>query len=150
MVRTQIDERGAIIAANDTDILQYNRDHYSYMWPRDGALIADAMSLAGYQSVIAPFFHFCGGTRRRKVICTISTIRTARSAPAGIPTSCKAYRGLPIQEDETALVLYALWKDYTRHQDIELPQALYSTLIRKASAFLCEYMELAFAAEAEL
>ena len=29
------------------------------MWPRDGALVADAMSLAGYQSVIAPFFHFC-------------------------------------------------------------------------------------------
>src|SRR5690606_27248399 len=59
LVRTQIDEKGAIQAANDTDILQYNRDHYSYMWPRDGALIADAMSMAGYQSVIAPFFHFC-------------------------------------------------------------------------------------------
>ncbi len=33
-VKTQMDRRGAIIAANDTDILQFNRDHYSYMWPR--------------------------------------------------------------------------------------------------------------------
>jgi GH15 family glucan-1,4-alpha-glucosidase len=48
---------------------------------------------------------------------------------------------LPIQEDETALVLFALWKDYERHGEIELPQALYPTLVRKAASFLCDYVE---------
>src|SRR5690606_19083953 len=38
ILRTQIDNRGAIIAANDTDITHFSGDHYSYCWPRDGAL----------------------------------------------------------------------------------------------------------------
>ena len=37
IVKSQMDRGGAIIAANDSDILQFNRDHYSYLWPRDGA-----------------------------------------------------------------------------------------------------------------
>ncbi len=39
ILRTQIDNQGAVIAANDHDIAQFNRDTYSYMWPRDGALV---------------------------------------------------------------------------------------------------------------
>ncbi len=36
VLRTQIDNGGAILAANDSDIMQFSRDTYSYMWPRDG------------------------------------------------------------------------------------------------------------------
>ena len=43
VLRTQIDNGGAIIAANDSDIMQFARDTYSYMWPRDGALVANAL-----------------------------------------------------------------------------------------------------------
>ncbi|MFW6032905.1 MAG: glycoside hydrolase family 15 protein, partial [Phycisphaeraceae bacterium] len=50
-VRTQIDDGGAILAANDSDIMQFARDTYSYMWPRDGALVADALDLCGYQDL---------------------------------------------------------------------------------------------------
>ena len=46
VIRTQVDNRGAIIAANDSDVLRFNRDTYSYLWPRDGALVADALDLA--------------------------------------------------------------------------------------------------------
>lgn len=48
---------------------------------------------------------------------------------------------LPIQEDETALVLHALWQDYELHADIELPQSLYRAFIRKAARFLLEYCD---------
>jgi GH15 family glucan-1,4-alpha-glucosidase len=44
MVRAHSDANGAIVAALDSDILQYNRDHYNYVWPRDGALAAMTMS----------------------------------------------------------------------------------------------------------
>ena len=37
VIRTQIDHDGAVIAANDADVLQFGRDTSSYMWPRDGA-----------------------------------------------------------------------------------------------------------------
>ncbi|RXZ78794.1 glycoside hydrolase family 15 protein [Paenibacillaceae bacterium] len=141
IVRTQIDEHGAILAANDTDILQYNRDHYSYMWPRDGALIADSMSLAGYQSVISPFFQFCADTLSPEGYLYHKYNPDGTVGSSWHPYIVQGNERIPLQEDETALVLYALWKDYTRHQVIELPQSLYSNLIRKAARFLSEYVD---------
>ncbi|GBF72616.1 hypothetical protein PA598K_00878 [Paenibacillus sp. 598K] len=141
MVRTQIDERGAILAANDTDILQYNRDHYSYMWPRDGALIADAMSLAGYQSVVGPFFQFCADGLSPEGYLYHKYNPDGTVGSSWHPYIVQGSERIPLQEDETALVLYALWKDYTRHRVIELPQSLYSNLIRKAAQFLGSYIE---------
>ncbi|MFB9277855.1 glycoside hydrolase family 15 protein [Cohnella cellulosilytica] len=141
LVKTQTDERGAIIAANDTDILQYNRDHYSYMWPRDGALIADAMSLAGYHRTIASFFRFCDRHLSPEGYLHHKYNPDGTVGSSWHPYVVEGVPRLPIQEDETALVLYALWKDYARHGEIELAQSLYGTLIRKSSAFLCDYME---------
>ena len=141
IVRTQTDEHGAITAANDTDILQYNRDHYSYMWPRDGALVADAMSLAGYQSMIAPFFTFCANAITSEGYLNHKYNPDGTVGSSWHPFIVQGSERLPIQEDETALVLFALWQDYTRHQIIELPQGLYSKLIRHAANFLSSFIE---------
>lgn len=59
IIRTQIDNRGAIIAGNDTDIMKFNRDTYSYMWPRDGAFVSMALTEAGYEMLSRNFFDFC-------------------------------------------------------------------------------------------
>jgi GH15 family glucan-1,4-alpha-glucosidase len=48
IIKTQTDADGAIIAANDSENIQFNRDTYSYMWPRDGALVSIAMTKAGF------------------------------------------------------------------------------------------------------
>ncbi|WP_168119276.1 glycoside hydrolase family 15 protein [Paenibacillus sp. HB172176] len=141
LVRTQVDERGAILAANDTDILQYNRDHYSYMWPRDGALIAEAMSMAGYQSVIVPFFHFCAAALAPEGYLYHKYNPDGTVGSSWHPYIVQGSKRLPIQEDETALVLFALWRDYDRNGVIELPQAVYSNLIRKGASFLSQYVE---------
>ena len=47
ILRTNIDQNGAILAGNDSDILHFARDTYSYMWPRDGALTAYALDHGG-------------------------------------------------------------------------------------------------------
>lgn len=141
IIRTQVDVNGAILAANDSDILQFNRDHYSYMWPRDGALVAYSMSMAGYQSVIVPFFHFC-----MKALTPEGYLLHKYNPDGTVGSSWHPYykdgkQQLPIQEDETALVLYALWQDYLVNKDVELPQSLYSNLIRSAARFLCTYID---------
>jgi len=59
ILRTQIDSHGAIIAANDADIVHFASDTYSYMWPRDGALASYALSLAGYDNSALDFLNFC-------------------------------------------------------------------------------------------
>lgn len=141
IVRTQVDENGAIIAANDTDIMQYNRDHYSYMWPRDGALVAYAMTTAGYQGMVVPFFQFCA-----RAITEEGYLHHKYNPDGTVGSSWHPYvhqgrEQLPIQEDETALVLFALWQDYVRHNQIELPQSLYPDLIRRANRFMYNYMD---------
>ncbi|HLY64857.1 MAG TPA: glycoside hydrolase family 15 protein, partial [Chloroflexota bacterium] len=59
ILRTQIDSHGGIVAANDSDISQFARDTYSYVWPRDGALVAYALVLAGHVDTTRRFFLFC-------------------------------------------------------------------------------------------
>src|SRR5437667_117148 len=56
VIRTQVDESGAIIAANDSDIATEARDTYAYLWPRDGALVAHALDVAGYPQLTRRFF----------------------------------------------------------------------------------------------
>src|SRR5207249_4042873 len=59
IIRSQIDHDGAITAANDTDIIGFARDTYSYMWPRDGALVAAALMRAGHVGAPEKFLQFC-------------------------------------------------------------------------------------------
>ena len=55
-IKTQADIHGAIIAANDSDNIQFNHDTYSYMWPRDGALVSIAMINAGFPEFTQTLF----------------------------------------------------------------------------------------------
>lgn len=140
IVRTQIDQHGAIIAANDSDILQFNRDHYSYMWPRDGALVAYAMSKAGYEDVVSRFYQFC-----RDALTKDGYLLHKYNPDGSVGSSWHPYifNGdvqLPIQEDETALVLFGLWEYYTQSRQIESCQELYATLIRPTAKFLMSYI----------
>src|SRR3989339_1732100 len=48
---------------------------------------------------------------------------------------------MPIQEDETALVIYALWKHFERVQDFEFLQEMYEKFVKKAGQFLTEFRE---------
>src|SRR3954466_6614470 len=141
LVRTQIDNGGAIIAANDSDIMQFSRDTYSYMWPRDGALVANSLDLAGFPDLARWFYTFC------KDVITADGYFHHKYNPEGSPASSwhpwvlKGAQVLPIQEDETALVIWALWRHYYRHRDIEYGRPLWVALIQKASDFMVSYRD---------
>ncbi|MVO98753.1 glycoside hydrolase family 15 protein [Paenibacillus lutrae] len=141
IVRTQTDVNGAIVAANDSDIMHSNRDHYSYMWPRDGALVAYSMSKAGHQGMMEPFYRFCA-----RVMSPEGYLHHKYNPDGTVGSSWHPYvhnggEQLPIQEDETALVLFALWEDYKQHGNLELVQSLYRDLIRRAARFMATYID---------
>jgi GH15 family glucan-1,4-alpha-glucosidase len=48
---------------------------------------------------------------------------------------------LPIQEDETALVLWALWRHYLQYRDIEFVRPLWVNLITRAADFLVRFRD---------
>src|SRR2546430_4659264 len=51
IMRTQIDNGGGIIAPNDSAIMQFSRDTYSYVWPRGGGLVTHSLDFAGFPAV---------------------------------------------------------------------------------------------------
>ena len=48
---------------------------------------------------------------------------------------------LPIQEDETALVLLALWKHFQKYRDVEFIGKVYDKLVVNASEFLLDHRD---------
>jgi len=141
VARTQIDNRGGILAANDSDILRHNRDHYSYVWPRDGAMVAYALDLAGYHALTARFFRFCERAVSREGFLWHKYHPNGSVGSTWHPWPPKSDYVLPLQEDETASVLWALGNHYRRSRDIEFIDSLYPTLIEPAAEFLASYRD---------
>jgi GH15 family glucan-1,4-alpha-glucosidase len=142
IVATQMDHDGAIIAATDGDVWTFSRDSYAYMWPRDGALVANALSHSGYGEPTRAFFDFC-----RDVI-TDDGYLLHKYTPAGALGSswqpwvnAEGQPQLPIQEDETALVVYSLWQHYSIFRDVEFIKPLYAPLVKAAANFMVNFRE---------
>jgi glucoamylase len=142
VMRTHVDEGGAIIAATDSDITSMARDTYGYMWPRDGALIADALSRAGYPSLAQHFFNFAGGLLKQEGYFLHKYNPDRSLASSWHPwVDAKGEKVLPIQEDETALILWALWRHFERYRGVEEMQPLYRRVIIRAGEFMADYRD---------
>jgi len=145
VLRTNIDSDGAIIAANDSDIQHFARDTYSYMWPRDGALTAYALDMAGYLDITRRFFDFCleiisrGKESSGYFLHKYNTEGFLGSS--WHPWVSDHERHLPIQEDETGLVLWALWHHFDKFRDIEFCVRQYDHLVTRCADFLVSYRD---------
>ncbi len=141
ILRTQIDNHGAIIAANDSDIVRFGRDTYSYMWGRDGAFVAAALAKAGYSHVCMKYFDYCA-----RVLSEEGYLFQHYNPDGSLASNWHSWlvagqEVLPIQEDSTALTLWALWIHYQSLKDVEFIRPLYSSLIKKAADFLVKYRD---------
>jgi oligosaccharide amylase len=141
VIRTQVDNGGAILAANDSDIASSVRDTYSYMWPRDGALVAVALDRAGYLDITRMFFRFCSEVLSKEGYLLHKYNPDGTLASSWHPWIRDGHKDLPIQEDETALVLWALWQHFAKWKDVEFIKPLYRSLIIRAADFLVDYRD---------
>jgi len=143
ILRTQVDNGGAIIAASDFDVARYYSDTYSYMWPRDGALVAAALIDAGYSELTRRFFEFC-----HRVITDEGYLLHKYNADGSLASSWLGWyregrKVLPIQEDETALVIWALWRHFQRFRDVEAVKTLFRGLVVRAANWMASYRDAA-------
>ena len=141
ILRTQIDNRGAIIAANDSDIVRFGRDTYSYMWGRDGAFVAAALAKAGYTHVCMKFFDFCERVLSEEGYLYQHYNPDGSLASNWHPWVVDGKTVLPIQEDSTALIPWALWIHYACSKDIEFIRPLYNKLVKKSADFLVAHRD---------
>ena len=140
-IRLHCDNHGGIIAAADADIMAFNKDTYTYVWPRDGAFVSLALDRAGYGEVTRRFFEFCIDLQMPDGYMLHKYNPDGSLGSSWHPWYRDGAAQLPIQEDETALVLYALWQHFERNQDFEFIQHLYEDLLKKAAQFLVDFTE---------
>ncbi len=141
VIRTQTDNDGAILAANDSDVTERATDHYSYLWTRDGAFVANALDLAGYPFLTRKFFYLCAQIIHEDgyFLQKYNSDGTVASGWHAAWDVWEQKKLVPIQEDETALVIWALWEHYDKFREIEFARKFYRSLIVKAADFMMNF-----------
>jgi GH15 family glucan-1,4-alpha-glucosidase len=147
ILRCHTDNRGSIIASADSEMIEFGKDDYSYMWPRDAAFIVGTICKAGYPEITKPFFEFCRSVlhadgylhhRFRPDQALGSTWHSTTSQKEWLKDRILQ---LPIQEDESASVLVALLRYYEASEDLEFIETLYKPLIEKIANFLVSFRD---------
>lgn len=145
ILRAHTDNDGGIIASADSAMIEYGKDDYAYVWPRDAAYIATVLDKAGYSEVTQPFFTFCmnilhaDGYLHHRFNTDGSLGSTWHSNLAQAEWLKDKVLQLPIQEDETAAVLHALWVHYGSSRNLEMIEKMYKPFIEKTANFLCDF-----------
>ncbi|MBX3293765.1 MAG: glycoside hydrolase family 15 protein [Acidobacteria bacterium] len=144
IVRSQIDNGGAIIAANDHDVTDRATDHYSYLWPRDGAFVANAGDVAGFADIGRRFFELCS-----RIVHPSGYFLQKYNPDGSVGSGWHAYWDphrkrelLPIQEDETALVIWALGEHLRLYPDRSFAEEMYSKHVLRCARFMTEYRDV--------
>lgn len=136
VVKSQIDRRGAVIASTDSTMLNYWRDAYAYCWPRDAAYALWPLLRLGYKTELKNFFAFC-----RDALQPGGYLMHKYRPDGAVGTSWHPYlidgRVIPpIQEDETAIVIFLLGEYVKSTKDKKTLQAFYKDLVVPAATFM--------------
>lgn len=141
VIRVHADNRGGIIASSDSDMLNQGRDTYSYVWPRDAAIIASALDRAGHIDVTQRFYTFMSQCMEPDGYLMHKYRVDGVLGSSWHPWVQNEIFKLPIQEDETATVLRMLADHYAYAKDLEFIEALYNPLIERCADFMNDYIE---------
>lgn len=142
IVRGQINDNGAITAANDSTNLEFNQDKYGYVWPRDAALVSVAMAEAGYSDLVKPFFDFAEDEIEGR-----GYLMHKYNPDKSLGSSWHSWvdeegeKRLPIQEDETALTIWALNRFSEETGDEEILEEKWESLVKPAADFMEDYFD---------
>jgi GH15 family glucan-1,4-alpha-glucosidase len=141
VIKSHIDRHGGVIASCDSSIYNYGRDYYSYVWPRDGALSMLPLIALGYTNEPKHFFEFCADTIHPNGYMVHKYQPDRAPGSTWHPLLHKHHPELAIQEDETAIVLYALGFYLKNSGDKEFITGIYPALIKPAADFVAGYVD---------
>lgn len=142
IIKSHLDKRGASIASTDSTMLNYSRDAYGYSWPRDGAYTIWPLIRLGYTDEPYRFFEF-----NKRVMHPSGYLMHKYRADGAPGSSWHSYvhdGGVvapPIQEDETAIVVFMFAQFYHANQDSKLIKEFYPSLIQPMANFLSDSIE---------
>ncbi len=142
IIKSQIDRRGAVIASTDSSMLNYDRDAYAYCWPRDGAFVLWPLIRMGYTEEPYRFFDFC-----KRGMHPSGYMMHKYRADGGLGASWHPYMhegygtAAPIQEDETALVVFVFAEFYHMTGDSKILRDFYDSMIKPMANWMSEHID---------
>lgn len=141
IIKSQMDKRGAIMASTDSSMLNYSRDAYAYSWPRDGAHVLWPLIRLGYQDEAYRFFEFS-----KQGLHPAGYLVHKYRADGAWGSSWHPYvhgkiTAPPIQEDETALVIFMLVEFYKANPDLPIVKDFYKSFVVPAADFMSEFID---------
>ncbi len=140
IIKIHMNNKGAIMASSDSDILKKSKDGYYYVWPRDASIAAYALTKTFHFSAARRFFEFALSTIAEGGYFHHKYLPDGNIASSWIPRIIGGRPILPIQEDETALVIWSLWQYYLKSFDVEYFFPLYERLIKRAADFMSSFV----------
>lgn len=132
----------------------HGQESYSYVWPRDGAYIANALDKAGYAYLAARFYDFSNdviyqyparqnnGPRldQANMLHKYTPDKLIASNWMSRIDGEGSFRP-PIQEDETAIIPHVLWQHYLKFRDIEAMAHWFRPLVINTGNFMVEFRD---------
>jgi GH15 family glucan-1,4-alpha-glucosidase len=140
-IRAHCDRDGGIVAACDSDIEWGHSDHYSYVWPRDAAFVSDAADRAGFPQIARQFLTYANDTISNSGYFLHKYTPDGSLAPSWNPWFRGGHKQLPIQEDETALIVWLLARHYDRNRDLDFVRAVYKRLVLQTTDFMIAFRD---------
>lgn len=133
-------DNGAVVASLDTDILKFNLDTYAYVWPRDAAYVAMALDEYGYASFTKKFYEFALSLLDEGCCFFQKYHPDGTLGSTWHPWTARSRKSLNIQEDETALFVYALWRHVELAKDYDLLKKAYPA-VRRMANFMANFRD---------
>ncbi|MCA1634076.1 MAG: glycoside hydrolase family 15 protein [Acidobacteria bacterium] len=129
------DENGAIVAAADS------AEQYGYVWPRDAAFVANALDRAGLPEIPRRFFRFIARAARERPWLWQKYNADGTLGASWHPWVVGGAPALPVQEDETGLVLWALAEHCRLYDEADLLGEVYESLVARGADWMVEYRD---------
>jgi glucoamylase len=142
LVKAHQDRHGGLIASSDSSIYNYGRDYYNYVWPRDGAYALMPLIKLGYKDEPKKFFQFCIDTMNPDGYMMHKYQPDRSVGSTWHPLLHRNRPELPIQEDETAIVIYAINKYFEVSKDEDYIRSIYSKFILPCSDFMAGFIDV--------
>ena len=142
LVKAHQDRHGGLIASSDSSIYNYGRDYYNYVWPRDGAYTLLPLIELGYSDEPKKFFQFCIDTMNPDGYMMHKYQPDRSIGSTWHPLLHRNRPELPIQEDETAIVIFAMNKYFEISKDEDYIRNIYPKFIQPCSDFMAGFIDV--------
>lgn len=140
IIKSHMDNNGSIVASSDYSFFKIYGDGYNYCWPRDAAIASHALDVLGYGELALKHYNFIKDVVSSEGFVFHKYNPDKTLASSWHPWIYKGNRILPIQEDETALEVWAISNHYKLYKDLEQLTEIYRRFFYPAIKFLMRFI----------